>query len=259
MKPAVARIVALGSKRDDRGGLLIVEQDSHFPFDVQGVEWFCGTPGVLVLGPSKARMILALAGELTVRCTRSGRVLARLSTPTEGCLVSAHEHDLSVEMINEGTCCILNETRSELCTQEGMVQDTPGVSSRSAHVTLPVRRAGPFQVISVVPGNTTPFPVRRLYALYDIPAGARRGSHAHRELRQLIVAAAGGFDLLLDDGRDRESVTLARPDEGVLVSPMTWRDLDNFQTGSICLVLSSHRYDESDYIRDYDSFRRQLA
>jgi len=101
-----------------------------------------------------------------------------------------------------------------------------------------------------------PFAVRRVYYLYDIPGGESRGGHAHKELQQLIVAAGGSFDVLIDDGKNRKIVNLNRPYYGLLVVPGIWRELDNFSSGAICLVLASHIYDENDYIRNYQDFTK---
>jgi len=99
-----------------------------------------------------------------------------------------------------------------------------------------------------------PFDVRRLYYLYDVPGGAERGGHAHRKLEQLIVAASGCFDVVLDDGKNRKVVQLNRPYYGLHVVPGIWRELINFSSGAICLVLASEKYDVDDYIRDYDVY-----
>ncbi len=109
--------------------------------------------------------------------------------------------------------------------------------------------------ISVIENySTVPFDVKRIYYLYDIPGGESRGGHAHKELYQLIVAAGGSFDVTLDDGNVKRTITLNRPYIGLLVVPGIWRDLNNFSSGSVCLVLASHLYDVSDYIRDYNDF-----
>lgn len=109
--------------------------------------------------------------------------------------------------------------------------------------------------ITIVEGKThVPFDVKRVYYLYDIPGGEDRGGHAHKELRQLIVAASGSFNVLLDDGLNKKIVTLNRPDYGLLVVPGIWRELMEFSSGAICLVLASEIYDESDYFRNYETF-----
>lgn len=109
--------------------------------------------------------------------------------------------------------------------------------------------------ITIVEGSKhIPFEVKRIYYLYDIPGGEDRGGHAHKELRQLIVAASGSFDVLLDDGQNKKIVTLNRPDYGLMIVPGIWRELMEFSSGAICLVLASNVYDEKDYIRIYKKF-----
>lgn len=109
--------------------------------------------------------------------------------------------------------------------------------------------------ISVVENNETiPFEVKRTYYLYDVPGGESRGGHAHKELSQLIVAASGSFSVTLDDGNVRRTFLLNRPYQGLYVVPGIWRTLDDFSSGAVCLVLASHKYDEADYIREYNEF-----
>jgi len=99
-----------------------------------------------------------------------------------------------------------------------------------------------------------PFNIERIYYLFDVPGGEGRGGHAHRELQQLIVAASGSFDIIIDDGKVRRTFHLSRPYTGLYMPAGLWRELDNFSSGSICLVLASTQYDEADYIRDYSTF-----
>ncbi len=109
--------------------------------------------------------------------------------------------------------------------------------------------------ITIVEGQkNVPFDVKRIYYLYDIPGGETRGGHAHKELNQLIVATSGSFDVMLDDGINKKIVTLNRPNYGLLVVPGIWRELMEFSSGAICLVLSSHFYNEDDYIRVHEEF-----
>jgi dTDP-4-dehydrorhamnose 3,5-epimerase-like enzyme len=99
-----------------------------------------------------------------------------------------------------------------------------------------------------------PFDIRRVYYLYDVPGGSDRGAHAHKTLHQFIVAMSGSFDVALDDGRQKQRFHLNRSYYGLYVCPMMWRYLDNFSSGSVCMVLASELYSEEDYFRDYDSF-----
>ena len=99
-----------------------------------------------------------------------------------------------------------------------------------------------------------PFEIKRVYYLYDVPGGAERGGHAHKGLHQLIVAMSGSFDVILDDGTQKKRFHLNRSYHGLYVCPMIWRELDNFSSGSVCLVLASNLYDESDYYRDYQEY-----
>lgn len=100
-----------------------------------------------------------------------------------------------------------------------------------------------------------PFDIRRVYYLYDVPGGAERGGHAHRNLHQFIVAMSGSFDVKLDDGRSRYTFHLNRSYYGLYICPMIWREIDNFSSGAVCLVLASEFFSEDDYLRDYDAFK----
>ena len=105
-------------------------------------------------------------------------------------------------------------------------------------------------------GNHVPFDIQRVYYLYDVPGGAERGGHAHKDLHQLIIAMSGSFDVILDDGKDKKRVHLNRSYHGLYICPMIWRELDNFSSGSVCMVLASNHYTEDDYYRDYAAFMR---
>lgn len=104
-----------------------------------------------------------------------------------------------------------------------------------------------------------PFDIARVYYLYDVPAGETRGGHAHRQLEQLLVAVAGSFDVVLDDGVQRSRVALNRPYVGLYVPRMVWRELENFSSGSVCLVMASRPFEEEDYYREYPAFAAASA
>ncbi|HBA54167.1 sugar 3,4-ketoisomerase [Syntrophorhabdus aromaticivorans] len=98
------------------------------------------------------------------------------------------------------------------------------------------------------------FDIRRVYYLYDVPGGAKRGGHAHKELHQLIIAVSGSFDVHLDDGYSQKTVHMNRSYYGLYVCPMIWREIDNFSSGAVCMVLASNYYNELDYYREYNEF-----
>lgn len=109
--------------------------------------------------------------------------------------------------------------------------------------------------LTFLEGNAhIPFSIERVYYLYDVPGGAERGGHAHKQLEQLLIAVAGSFDVVIDDGREKKTIHLNRPYQGLYICPMIWRELENFSSGSVCLVLASRPYEEEDYYRDYSEF-----
>ncbi|HSX59239.1 MAG TPA: FdtA/QdtA family cupin domain-containing protein [Tahibacter sp.] len=137
---------------------------------------------------------------------------------------------------------------------------SPRYSLEDCRVIELPKIADPRGNLTFVEGQVhVPFDIARVYYLYDVPGGAERGGHAHRALQQLIIAMSGSFDVLLDDGRSRRQVHLNRSYYGLLVCPMIWRELSNFSSGSVCMVLASHRYDEADYYRDYAVFQRDAG
>lgn len=108
-------------------------------------------------------------------------------------------------------------------------------------------------------GRHIPFEIKRAYYLYDVPGGSHRGGHAHKDLHQLLIAMSGSFDITLDDGRTKFKYHLNRSYYGLYIPPMIWREIDNFSSGSVCMVLASEHYLEDDYYRDYDEFRQVVT
>jgi len=124
--------------------------------------------------------------------------------------------------------------------------DLPKISDRRGNLTF------------IEENRHIPFKIKRVYYLYDVPGGESRGGHAHKHLQQFIIAASGSFDVILDDGFERKRFHLNRSYYGLYVAPMIWRELNNFSSGSVCLVLASELYDEEDYIRDYETFKKMI-
>ncbi len=122
------------------------------------------------------------------------------------------------------------------------VVELPKVHNRAGNITV------------IENSDVIPFDVKRVYYLYDVPGGETRGGHAHKDLQQLIVAASGSFDVILDDGKVKKTITLNRPNFGLYVTPGIWRELINFSSGAVLLVLASMKYSEDDYLRNYDDF-----
>lgn len=108
--------------------------------------------------------------------------------------------------------------------------------------------------LAFIEKDTIPFSIKRVYYLYDVPSSAHRGGHAHKKLYQVLVALSGSFEVHLKDGENETKITLNKPDKGLLIIPGIWREIGDFSSGSVCLVLASEEYDESDYIRDYEDF-----
>lgn len=113
--------------------------------------------------------------------------------------------------------------------------------------------------ISVIEKSVLPYAIKRVYYLYDVPSGAKRGGHAHKEQHEFLIPISGSFDVILKDGKQQQSISLNKPNRGLLIKSNVWRELENFSSGAICLVISSGEFDESDYIREYDDFLNHIS
>jgi dTDP-4-dehydrorhamnose 3,5-epimerase-like enzyme len=109
--------------------------------------------------------------------------------------------------------------------------------------------------LSIIEGETIPFTFKRVYYLYDVPSGSKRGGHAHKNQQAFLIALSGSFDVILKDGKSTKTITLNKPNTGLLIVNGIWRELRNFSSGAVCLVLASAEFDENDYIREYKEFR----
>lgn len=108
--------------------------------------------------------------------------------------------------------------------------------------------------LAVIEKDVIPFKIERVYYLFDVPSGSSRGGHAHKNLKQFLIALSGSFDVVLKDGKNEKRITLNNPSKGLLIKPGIWRELENFSSGAVCLVLASNVYNEDDYIRDFSVF-----
>ena len=108
--------------------------------------------------------------------------------------------------------------------------------------------------IGVIENDTIPYEINRVFYLFDVPSGAKRGGHANKKTNQVLIAISGSFDVVLKDGKSKETITLNRPDKGLLIENNIWRELENFSSGSVCLVLASEEFSEDDYIRSYKDY-----
>lgn len=108
--------------------------------------------------------------------------------------------------------------------------------------------------IGIIEASVIPFKIKRVYYLFDIPSSARRGGHSHKEQLEFLIALSGSFDVVLKDGKEKKKVTLNKPDRGLLIRENTWRELENFSSGSVCLVLASDVFKEEDYVRDFEEY-----
>lgn len=113
--------------------------------------------------------------------------------------------------------------------------------------------------LSVIEKDIIPFEMKRVYYLYDVPSGSERGGHAHKILKQFLIALSGSFDVILNDGQSEKIITLNKPFEGLLINQGIWRELKNFSSGSVCLVIASEVFEEDDYIRDFEEFLKSIV
>ena len=111
--------------------------------------------------------------------------------------------------------------------------------------------------LAVIEKDCIPYAVKRVYYLYDVPSDAFRGGHSHKEQQEFLIALSGSFEVVLDNGKSKQRVTLNKPNKGLLIPTGIWRELDNFSSGAVCLVLASGEFDENDYVRDYEDFINQ--
>jgi hypothetical protein len=246
------RQIAFPHFGDARGMLAFLEAGRHVPFDVRGVRWFSAAAASLAGSDESARVLIAIAGSVTIDVNGGAERLSG-DSPEIGAYLPAGS-DWRIEDATPDAVVVAvhggDTARPGKSAAESAGPPPPASVSQARVVSL--NRLGGDGV--AVAREDLEFGIERLYWLYDVPVGQVRGSHAHKALRQLIVAVAGALEVELDDGHSRRSITLERPDEGLFLPPGIWRNLSGFSPGTACLVLASLPYDEADYIRDYPEF-----
>lgn len=288
------KIIDLPKFLDARGNLSFAEQNNHIPFEIKRTYWIYDVPGGEERGGHAFRQnqefIVALSGSFdvvvddgqnkkTFSLNRSyyglyvpaglWREINNFSTNSLA-LEFGSEHYDEADYIREYDEYLQFKAQSSKVQGSKTQEFNPLNPLNNLNSLNPIRKYNVFDCtmveldrhhsdrkgnLSVVEnGQTLPFDVKRVYYLYDVPGGENRGSHAHKELSQLIIAASGSFTVTLDDGKCKRSFFLNRPYQGLYVKPGMWRDLEDFSSGAVCMVLASDVYLASDYIRDYQEF-----
>lgn len=285
------QIIQLPKFLDERGNLSFFENDNQLPFAIQRVHWIYDVPGGEERGglayKETEEFIVAMSGSFDVLVddgkqqyhfllnrsymgvyvpAGTWRTITNYSTNAVAVIAASTHYDLNdaIRDYEDFSSWVTNERVNEL-KNEGINEASSNLQSPITNRRYSVYDCGIITLdrhhsqrkgdISVIEnGDTIPFDVKRIYYLYDVPGGESRGGHAHKELQQLILAASGSFTVTLDDGHVRRTFNLNRPYQGLLVKPGIWRTLDDFSSGSVCLVLASEKYDAEDYIRDYNEF-----
>lgn len=280
------RIIELPKILDDRGNLSFAENNNQIPFEIKRTYWLYDVPGGIARGghaeKNNEELVIAISGSFeilvddgkeskTFTLNRSyyglyipkglWREIKEFSSNSVALEFGSIPYDVD-DYIRDYNVFLdyakLQYPESKMLKAEAIptaldyakynVFDCTMVELDKHHSN----RRGNLTVVEN--GQTLPFDVKRVYYLYDIPGGESRGAHAHKHLSQLIIAASGSFRVTLDDGNVKRSFFLNRPYQGLYVKPGIWRDLDDFSSGAVCLVLASEVYDKKDYIRDYNEF-----
>lgn len=283
------KIVELPKFLDARGNLSFAEQNNHIPFEIKRTYWIYDVPG----GEARGGHAFRQNQEFIVALSGAFEVVVDDGKQRKSFLLNRSYYGLYVpsglwrSMENFSTNSLAIEFGSEHYSADDYIRDyeeylqyrkVEEFKSSKVQNLEPLNPLEPIKPLkhcvfdctmveldrhhsdrkgnlSVVEnGQTLPFDVKRVYYLYDVPGGENRGSHAHKELSQLIIAASGSFTVTLDDGKCKRSFFLNRPYQGLYVKPGMWRDLEDFSSGAVCMVLASDVYLAEDYIRDYQEF-----
>ena len=284
-----AQILGLPKIEDPRGNLSIIEQFKQIPFEIKRTYWIYDVPGGCDRGghayKENQEFIVALSGAFdvvlddgkekkTFSLNRSymglyvpkgmWRTMTNFSTNSLALVLSSTEYDVNDYIMDYDEFLKWSEEEAVKTTPadyapmnnvKTMFSAKEGVSVFDCSLCELNKFHDPEGNLTVVSENVhVPFPINRVFYSYDIPGGEDRGAHAHKECHQFIIAASGSFEVVLDDGTNKRTVTLNRPFWGLHVPPGIWASEQGFSSGSICLVLASHGYSEDDYIRNYDDY-----
>lgn len=290
---ADSKILNLPKIADPRGNLSIIEQIKQIPFEIKRTYWIYDVPGGCDRGghayKENQEFIVALSGAFdvvlddgkekrTFSLNRSymglyvpkgmWRTMTNFSTNSLALVLSSTEYDVNDYIMDYDEFLKWSEEEATKTTPadyapmsnvKTMFSAKEGVSVFDCSLCQLNKFHDPEGNLTVVSENVhVPFPINRVFYSYDIPGGEDRGAHAHKECHQFIIAASGSFEVVLDDGTNKRTVTLNRPFWGLHVPPGIWASEQGFSSGSICLVLASHGYSEEDYIRNYDDFMKYV-
>lgn len=270
---------------DERGNLSFFENGSQLSFDIKRVHWIYDVPGGETRGGlaycQAEEFVVAMSGSFDVMVDDGSvrqkftlnrsymgvyvpqgtwRSIDNFSTNSVAVIATSTHYDPNDAIRDYQDFLDFAARRQDTKQEEYEMTPTIEAEGRFSVYDCSIieldrhhsQRKGDISVVEN--GETVPFDVKRVYYLYDVPGDVERGGHAHKALTQLIVAASGAFTVTLNDGKAKRSFTLNRPYQGLLVKPGIWRDLNDFSSGSVCLVLASEKYDPSDYIRDFHEF-----
>lgn len=287
-----AKLLGLPKIEDPRGNLSFIEQMNHIPFAIKRVYWIYDVPGGCDRGghayKQSKEFIVALSGSFdvvlndgkhkqTVSLNRAfhglyvpnglWRTMTNFATNSLVLVLSSTDYDENDYIMNYEEFKRWRNDPSIETHSPNYLTSVKAHEMNGREISREVRNVfdcSPCELNKIhdPEGNLTylyeemhvPFPINRVFYIYDIPGGKDRGAHAHKTCHQFMIAASGSFEVVLNDGENERTVQLNRPYEGLHVPPGIWASEQGFSSGSICLVLTSHNYDEEDYIRDYNEF-----
>lgn len=283
------QIIPLPKIVDKRGNLSFLEGENHIPFKIKRAYWIYDVPGGEARGghafKQQQEFIIALSGSFDVLVDNgSVQVRYHLNRSYFGLYVPAGQWRSMDNFSTNSVALVLASTHFEekdyirdyknfldyvkktnpehsielnFLKNDILNSDFQKNTVNNCHVEELDKNHMDKGNITVIENQMNiPFDIERVYYLYDVPGGEERGGHAHKELKQFIIAVSGSFDVFLDDGKNKRTITLNRPYQGLSIVPGIWRELVNFSSGSSCLVFASQRYDENDYIRNMNDFKK---